>query len=138
MKSAKSATNKIKDTCLPHHSLPQKSKKNDIIILLVAVYFYLYIYCSEHSEGSDTKQISRFFIMPGDWRYISFPLTFKKFGYIIYSLQSIPNLLWLWNLFWGWFRALRFQKFSSSHNHGGWQVEALHYHESYSNQFNSI
>ena len=88
LKSAKSATCEytvIKDTRFPHHPFPQKKLKNDVIGLLLAVYFYLYIFSFKHDEGSDTKQISRFFIIPSGWIYMPFPLKFLKFRYIIHT-----------------------------------------------------
>lgn len=70
----------------------KKVKKGDVIIILLAVYFYLYIFCCNNDEGNDTKQIFLFFIIPGGWKYMSFLLTFLKFGYIIHILWSVPNL----------------------------------------------
>ena len=43
--------------CNKRHSLPPSSiKKHDVILLPLAVYIYLYIFCCKHDECSDTKQ----------------------------------------------------------------------------------
>ena len=66
LKSAKSETWEYNKTLvfliIQYH---KKVKKGDVIILLLAVYFYLHIFCCNNDEGNDTKQISLFFIIPG-------------------------------------------------------------------------